>query len=129
MCTAPCQVWLLRGKQDEMYRSMWETAMDEMIAKMLYQSQGGTYTYITEITRWEGAVGWWLHSTFTFPLSFHTNKFSTLQFCHNNNSIAIKTWVLQHDCPQEAPKAQNGPSFLLRAGHAGTGRTRGGGDQ
>lgn len=45
------QVWLLRGKQDEMYRSMWETAMDDMIAKMLYHSQEGTYTYITEITR------------------------------------------------------------------------------
>ena len=42
------KVWLLKGKSDDMYRAMWETAMDDMIASLLYASSPSRYKYIAE---------------------------------------------------------------------------------
>ena len=43
-------MWILKGKQEEMYREMWEKAMDEMIAKMIATSTNGL-TYVAELDR------------------------------------------------------------------------------
>ncbi|KAI3429765.1 hypothetical protein D9Q98_010078 [Chlorella vulgaris] len=44
------KMWLLQGKQDDMYRSMWETAMDEMIEKLVFTSKEGL-VYVAEFDR------------------------------------------------------------------------------
>lgn len=43
------QVWLLKGKKDDMYRAMWEKAMDEMIAQMIFTKTN--LTYIAELQK------------------------------------------------------------------------------
>ncbi len=43
-------MWILKDKQEEMYREMWEKAMDEMIAKMVAISPDGL-TYVAELDR------------------------------------------------------------------------------
>lgn len=35
------KVWILKGKKDDMYRDMWERAMDEMIYMLLGTSSDG----------------------------------------------------------------------------------------
>ncbi|DBB14856.1 TPA: hypothetical protein ACH3X3_004461 [Trebouxia sp. C0006] len=35
------KMWLLKGQKDEMYRSMWENSMDEMMTKLMNVSVGG----------------------------------------------------------------------------------------
>ena len=42
---ARMQVWILTGRRQDMYRSMWVRAMDEMIKKLVHTSQDG-YTYV-----------------------------------------------------------------------------------
>lgn len=42
-------MWLLKGKQDDMYRAMWEKAMDEVAAQLIF-SKGGL-TYIAELNK------------------------------------------------------------------------------
>ncbi|EFN60136.1 hypothetical protein CHLNCDRAFT_33654 [Chlorella variabilis] len=44
------KMWLIKGRQDEMYRSMWERAMDEMINKLVFTSREGL-TYVAEFDR------------------------------------------------------------------------------
>eukprot|EP00887_Chlorella_sp_A99_P003907 scaffold11.g3907.t1 len=44
------KMWLLKGKKDNMYRTMWEAAMDEMIARLVFTSSEGL-TYIAEFDR------------------------------------------------------------------------------
>ncbi len=44
-------MWLLKGKADEMYRSMWEKAMDEMIDQMVFTSKASNLTYVAELKR------------------------------------------------------------------------------
>ena len=39
---------LFQGKKDEMYRGMWERAMDDMLARMLATSIDGL-TYLAEL--------------------------------------------------------------------------------
>ena len=43
------QVWLLKGKKDDMYRAMWEKAMDETAAQLTFSK--GNLTYIAELQR------------------------------------------------------------------------------
>ena len=47
-CLAVAQVWLLKGAQDEMYRGMWERAMDEMIHTLIFSSRATGLSYIAE---------------------------------------------------------------------------------
>lgn len=47
------KMWILKGRHDEMYRGMWERAMDEMIARLVFRSKEGL-TYIAEFDRWVG---------------------------------------------------------------------------
>ena len=35
-----------------MYRAMWEAAMDDMIASLLYESSPSRFKYIAEYDRW-----------------------------------------------------------------------------
>ena len=42
------QVWLLKGKSDDMYRAMWVRAMDDMIDKLLRYSDEG-YAYVGDL--------------------------------------------------------------------------------
>ncbi|KAA6419670.1 MAG: mannosyl-oligosaccharide 1 [Trebouxia sp. A1-2] len=35
------KMWLLKGQKDDMYRSMWESSMDEMMTKLMNVSVGG----------------------------------------------------------------------------------------
>ena len=46
-------MWILKGKrgEDEMYRGMWERAMDEMLSRLLFRNQESGYTYVAEFTR------------------------------------------------------------------------------
>jgi hypothetical protein len=43
------QVWLLKGKKDDMYRAMWEKAMDEVAAQLIFNKGG--LTYIAELNK------------------------------------------------------------------------------
>ena len=45
------QVWLLFGKQDEMYRQMWEKAMDEMLERLIHKTTPSGFTYVAELSR------------------------------------------------------------------------------
>ena len=42
------KVWLLKGKADDMYRAMWEQAMDDMIACLLFASTPSRLKYIAD---------------------------------------------------------------------------------
>ncbi|KAL4436084.1 hypothetical protein ABPG77_005532 [Micractinium sp. CCAP 211/92] len=44
------KMWIIKGRGDEMYRSMWEKAMDEMIDKLIFVSKDNL-TYIAEYDR------------------------------------------------------------------------------
>ncbi|KFM22865.1 Mannosyl-oligosaccharide 1,2-alpha-mannosidase MNS1 [Auxenochlorella protothecoides] len=44
------KMWLLKGKTDDMYRTMWEQAMDEMLEKLVLNSTEG-HMYIAELDR------------------------------------------------------------------------------
>lgn len=44
------KMWIIKGRSDEMYRSMWEQAMDEMIDKLVFVSKDNL-TYIAEYDR------------------------------------------------------------------------------
>ncbi|PSC73991.1 Mannosyl-oligosaccharide 1,2-alpha-mannosidase MNS1 [Micractinium conductrix] len=44
------KMWIVKGKGDEMYRQMWERAMDDMIEKLVMVSKDGL-TYIAEYDR------------------------------------------------------------------------------
>ncbi|KAL3145318.1 hypothetical protein ABBQ38_001578 [Trebouxia sp. C0009 RCD-2024] len=47
------KMWLLKGRTpaDDMYRSMWERAMDEMIEKLVFTSIPDNLTYVAEFDR------------------------------------------------------------------------------
>ena len=47
------KMWILKGRSpaDEMYRSMWERAMDEMIEKLVFTSIPEGLTYVAEFDR------------------------------------------------------------------------------
>lgn len=45
------KVWLLKGKADDMYRAMWEQAMDDMIASLLHASTPSRLKYIADYDR------------------------------------------------------------------------------
>ena len=46
------QVWLLKGRpKDSMYRDMWERAMDDMIAGLLFKSEPSGFKYIADYDR------------------------------------------------------------------------------
>ena len=47
------KMWILKGRSstDEMYRSMWERAMDEMIEKLVFTSSPQGLTYVAEWDR------------------------------------------------------------------------------
>ncbi|KAK9793227.1 hypothetical protein WJX73_006594 [Symbiochloris irregularis] len=40
------KAWLLKGKTDDMYRAMWEAAMDDMIACLLFETSPNRLKYI-----------------------------------------------------------------------------------
>lgn len=40
------KVWLLTNKTQDMYRSMWEQAMDDMISSLLFESTPSRLKYI-----------------------------------------------------------------------------------
>lgn len=42
-------MWILKGKGDEMYRSMWEAAMDEMIQKLIFTAKTSGLVYVAEL--------------------------------------------------------------------------------
>ena len=51
----PClrQVWIFKGKraEDELYRGMWERAMDEMLDRLVYKNEASGLTYVAEIRK------------------------------------------------------------------------------
>ena len=50
---AAVQVWLLKGKPEKsLYRDMWERAMDDMIAGLLFKSEPSGLKYIADYDRW-----------------------------------------------------------------------------
>lgn len=46
------QVWILTGRSQDMYRSMWVRAMDDMIDKLVTTSPDG-YTYVAILSGYE----------------------------------------------------------------------------
>ena len=48
------KLWILRGRSpgDEMYRAMWEQAMDEMIERLVFISDPEELTYVAEWDRY-----------------------------------------------------------------------------
>ena len=53
------KMWILKGRSpaDEMYRTMWQRAMDEMIEKLVFTSSHGNLTYVAEFDR--SRESWW----------------------------------------------------------------------
>ena len=51
------QVWIYKGRraEDELYRSMWERAMDEMLDRLVYKNEASGLTYVAEIRRCEAS--------------------------------------------------------------------------
>ena len=45
------KVWLLKNKSEDMYRAMWEQAMDDMIACLLFASTPSRLKYIADYDR------------------------------------------------------------------------------
>lgn len=47
------KMWILKGRgpADEMYRAMWERAMDETIEKLVFTSSPQGLTYVAELDR------------------------------------------------------------------------------
>ena len=43
------KVWILKGKKDDMYRAMWERAMDEMIEKLIFTAKKSGLVYVAEM--------------------------------------------------------------------------------
>ncbi|KAK9842510.1 hypothetical protein WJX81_003419 [Elliptochloris bilobata] len=45
------KVWIFKGKraEDELYRAMWERAMDEMLDRLVYKNEASGLTYVAEI--------------------------------------------------------------------------------
>ena len=48
------KLWVMRGRSpgDEMYRAMWEQAMDEMIERLVFISDPEELTYVAEWDRY-----------------------------------------------------------------------------
>ena len=48
------KLWIMRGRsaEDELYRSMWETAMDEMIERLVFVSSPENLTYVADLDRY-----------------------------------------------------------------------------
>ena len=46
------QVWIMKGRraEDEMYRSMWERAMDDMIARLVVRNGVSGLTYVASLS-------------------------------------------------------------------------------
>ena len=46
-------MWIYKGKraEDELYRSMWEAAMDEMLDRLVYKNEASGLTYVAEIRK------------------------------------------------------------------------------
>ena len=46
------QTWILKGRraEDEMYRSMWERAMDDMITHLVVKNNASGLTYVASIS-------------------------------------------------------------------------------
>ena len=54
--------WVMKGRSpaDDMYRSMWERAMDEMIEKLVFTSVPDNLTYVAEFDRCSMSGSWFL---------------------------------------------------------------------
>ena len=48
------KLWILRGRspEDELYRSMWEAAMDEMIERLVFVSGPEDLAYVADFDRY-----------------------------------------------------------------------------
>ncbi len=46
------QVWILKGRNDEMYRGMWVRAMDEMLERLTGYAETDQLQYIGDIQGW-----------------------------------------------------------------------------
>ena len=46
-------MWIYKGKraEDELYRRMWEAAMDEMLDRLVYKNEASGLTYVAEIRK------------------------------------------------------------------------------
>lgn len=51
------KLWIMRGRstEDELYRSMWETAMDEMMERLVFVSSPENLTYVADFDRYAQA--------------------------------------------------------------------------
>ena len=86
------QVWIDKGKraEDEMYRAMWERAMDEMLERLLFTNQETGYTYVAEFARRAGNIRNWL-------LNFMPNNGllgSSIRACRTHHPR--RPWLLIH---------------------------------
>ena len=47
------KMWIMKGRSqaDEMYRAMWEQAMDDMIERLVFVSSPENLTYVAELER------------------------------------------------------------------------------
>ena len=46
------QVWILKGRNDELYRGMWVRAMDEMLERLVGYSEEDQLQYVGDIQGW-----------------------------------------------------------------------------
>ena len=46
------QVWILKGRNDELYRGMWVRAMDEMLDRLVSYADIDQLQYVGDIQGW-----------------------------------------------------------------------------
>lgn len=46
------QAWIIKGRraEDEMFRAMWERAMDDMIARLVFKNKVSGLTYVASLS-------------------------------------------------------------------------------
>eukprot|EP00873_Tetraselmis_striata_P026257 jgi/Tetstr1/446521/TSEL_034047.t2 len=45
------KVWILFGKNDDMFHDMWERSMDEMLERLIHKTTPSGFTYVAELSR------------------------------------------------------------------------------
>ena len=116
-CRRARQVWLLKGKKDDMYRAMWEKAMDEVAAQLIF-SKGGL-TYIAELNKCAR-----LRCCTACCRNDNIRNYVQQSRWYARSGIAspdagtIEVNISLRACLQRSPVPQDGPPGVLYAGDA-----------
>ena len=94
------KVWILKHKRDEMYRAMWEAAMDEMIAKLVFTTEKSGLTYVAEMRGCALSHSCLTSQSYTLAdYSLHPGPDTRLNFSVFPNVNTQLSCLQRPDCP------------------------------